>query len=161
MTYCDIVMGIKKSLQQAGPVSRSRGMQRDYLNYLRSVTNIACVFCAMATEEPRSIIEDNAYTLVVKNRFGYTVWDGCEVLEHLMIIPKAHKDTLQSFTKKEVDEWSKVCARYEMQGYSLYTRSPDNITRSILHHHTHFIRLGKRRKKYILYLRKPHILIAK
>ncbi len=71
------------------------------------------------------------HTLVVKNQFGYNVWDGCEVLEHLMIIPKKHRDTLASFTKQELDEWVKTCAEYELKGYSLYTRSQDNITRSI------------------------------
>lgn len=160
---CDttIVMGIKKRLQQAGPSTRSRVMQKKYLEYLDSTKKADCVFCAIPEEEPGSIIKENEHTFVVKNRFGYTVWDGCEVLEHLMIIPKVHRDVLESFTKKESDEWVRVCAEYERKGYSLYTRSLDNITRSILHHHTHFIRLGNRRKKYIIYLRKPHILMTK
>lgn len=154
-------MGIKKRLQQAGPSTRSHTMQRRYLDYLSTPKTFDCDFCAILTTEPTSIVEDNEYTLVINNRFGYTVWDGCEVLEHLMVIPKAHRDALDGFTKKELDEWTKVCAKYEKKGYSLYSRSPDNITRSVLHHHTHFIRLGKRRKKYIIYLRKPHILVAR
>ena len=78
-----------------------------------------------------------------------------------MVIPKDHRDTLINFTDEEAAEWTRVCARYEEKGYSLYTRSQDNITRSIIHHHTHLIRLGKKRKKYIVYIRKPHILMTR
>ena len=145
----------------AGPSTRTRAMQKRYIEYRDTRTNAACIFCNIPEEQPETIIEDNPYTLVVTNRFGYTVWDGCTVLEHLMIIPKKHRDMLASFTKKELEEWSQTCARYEAAGYSLYTRSPENITRSIPHHHTHFIKLGDKRKSYILYLRKPHILITR
>lgn len=154
-------MSLKDWLYQAGPVSRSRMLQRTYIDYLKTVKNDACVFCGVSAKDPEAIIEENKLTYVIKNRFGYTVWDGCAVLEHLMIIPKVHRSSLESFTKKELLEWSEVCARYEQRGYSMYTRSQDNITRSIAHHHTHFIRLANQRKKYIMYIRKPHVLITK
>lgn len=154
-------MGIRKRLRQAGPVSRGVAGQEKYLDYLARTDLPDCVFCAIPTHEPEAIIEDNQHTLVVKNQFPYSVWDGCDVLEHLMVLPKKHRDTLASFTGAEQAEWLKVCAAYEKKGYSLYTRSQDNITRSVLHHHTHFMRFGKARKKYLFYIRKPHILVAK
>ena len=154
-------MNIGKQFQQSGPATRSRAMQRKYNEYLNATKEVACVFCVIRDEQPETIIEENGHTLVVENRFGYMLWDGCEVIEHLMIIPKAHRDEQDSFTEDEMGEWLAESRRYEKKGYSLYTRSQDNVTRSIMHHHTHFIRLGKRRKKYLFYVRKPHILLTK
>ncbi len=96
-------MGISKKLHQAGPATRRPAMQRKYLDYLAILDSSDCVFCAISSKEPESVIEENPHTLVVKNQFGYSVWDGCEVLEHLMIVPKKHRDTLASFTKQELD----------------------------------------------------------
>ena len=154
-------MGLKGRLGQAGPSTRTYEMQRAYNSYQAEQVPGECAFCSVPEGQTGDIVEEGTAVLVVQNRFGYAVWDGCAVLEHLMVIPREHRNTLGSFTKEELHEWTAVCSRYEADGYSLYTRSPDNITKSVAHHHTHFIRLGKRRKKWIFYLRKPHILLTR
>ncbi len=95
-------MNIGKQFQQSGPATRSRAMQRKYNEYLNATKEVACVFCVIRDEQPETIIEENGHTLVVENRFGYMLWDGCEVIEHLMIIPKAHRAVLDSFTEDEM-----------------------------------------------------------
>ena len=145
-----------------GPATRTRAMQKLYTAYLKSrAQNEQCIFCHIPDEQPETILEEHRKMLVVKNRFGYSVWEGCKVTEHLMIIPKSHRHSLSDFTKEEKAEWADICARFEANGYSLYTRSPGNITKSIPHHHTHFIKLKNKRISLMFYVRKPHILIAR
>jgi diadenosine tetraphosphate (Ap4A) HIT family hydrolase len=130
-----------------GPVTRTRAMQREYINYLATRPKVDCIFCLIPDEQPETIVEETANMLVVENRFGYYVWEGCEVTEHLMVLPKRHRSKLSEFTTKEQQEWTALCAAYEEKGYSLYTRSPENITKSIAHHHTHFIKLDTKPRR--------------
>ncbi len=145
-----------------GPVTRTRAMQAAYIEYLTSRTsNPACAFCEIPVDQPETIVSESKTALVVENRFGYSIWEGCKVIEHLMVIPKKHRHALSEFTKQEQAEWMKLTSEYEAAGYSLYTRSPDSITKSVAHHHTHFIKLESKRKKFMLYFRKPHLLLTR
>lgn len=145
----------------AGPATRTRDMQRRYVEYLATRSKDVCIFCHIQSEQAETIIEETAKMLVVTNRFGYSVWEGCAVTDHLMVIPKKHRSAIGDFKEEEKREWLNLCLQYEAQGYSLYTRSPDNITKSIAHHHTHFIKLDNKRKSFMVYLRKPHLLITR
>lgn len=146
---------------QAGPTTRTRAMQRQYVEYLKTLDTNECPFCDIAMKQPESLVKDGKYTQIIKNGFAYSVWEGCRVLDHLMIIPTKHRHVLADLTHQEKNEWIDTCATYEEKGYSLYTRSPDSITKSIGHHHTHFIKLESKRKSFMFYLRKPHIMLTK
>jgi ATP adenylyltransferase len=143
---------------QAGPTTRKRSSQKQYLSYLKSLKKSKCEFCSFSKKSPQ-LIEDLSLFFVVKNIFGYDVWDGCSVNDHLMIVPKRHVDSIGHFTKKEALEYVNVLQKYESMGYSIYSRAAENVTKSIAHQHTHFIKLDNQRKKALFYLRKPHIMV--
>ncbi|MBM3209984.1 hypothetical protein FJZ39_01410 [Candidatus Saccharibacteria bacterium] len=145
-----------------GPSSRTRKHQKIYQNYLREhpQTN-ACSFCTLATDSRNKIIKETKHCFVIKNRFAYNTWDDCAVNEHLMITPKRHIVSLHELTSDEKDEYFSLVCEYEANGYSLYARAASNITKSIAHQHTHFIKLAPTRHKFLFYLRSPHLLFFK
>ena len=98
---------------------------------------------------------------MIKNIFGYDLWDGCGVDEHFMIIPKRHVASLAELTSDERIDYMDTIAKYEADGYSLYARSPGNATKSVVHQHMHFMKIDNVRKKWVLYLRRPHVLWMK
>ncbi len=98
---------------------------------------------------------------MIENIFPYDIWDGHNVEGHLLIIPKKHTDTLSSLSKQARMNLIDAIASYEADGYSVYARAPSNKTKSIVHQHTHLIKVGQKRKKLIVFLRKPHLLISR
>lgn len=98
---------------------------------------------------------------LVDNIFGYEVWDGCVVEQHLMVVPKRHVHTLKDLKKAEKSQLIEQLATYEADGYSIYARAPQNITKSVAHQHTHLVKLAPKRQKLLFYLRKPHVLFTK
>lgn len=119
-----------------------------------------CTFCDFSNL-PNEIIEESNLFWVVENLFKYDFWDSCGVEEHLMIVPKRHVIGISEFNKKEQDEYFKVVSKYENHGYSLYARAPSDITKSVLHQHSHFIKLDRKPKRFVVYAGKPHINIYK
>jgi len=97
--------------------------------------------------------------VVIKNRFQYAVWDGCKVLDHLMVVPKRHVGGLGELTAQEKTEYVDLLAEYEARGYSFYSRAVHSATRSIIHLHTHLIKLDSKSVKGLFYLKKPHVLL--
>ena len=85
--------------------------------------------------------------VVIRNRFPYTLWDGSPVVDHLMIVPKRHIEAAGNFTYEEQQEWSSYALQYEADNYSVYARSAGNGAKSIVHQHTHLIKVGARPKK--------------
>lgn len=144
----------------SGPVTRTRKSEKKYAKHKIMSDKTVCEFCLFSRDHEQ-FIEETSYFWVVKNIFGYDLWEGCEVLEHLMLVPKRHVHALSEFNKPELSEYMKYISRYEDSGYSLYTRTPNSITKSVPHHHTHFIKLDNKRKNSIFYLRKPHVMIYK
>ncbi len=47
-----------------------------------------------------------------------------------MIIPKRHVASLDELTSDEKLDYITLAAKYEADGYSLYARSPGNVTKS-------------------------------
>jgi len=142
---------------QSGPVSRTRSSQRQYVLHKKTAV---CEFCNFTSKSPQFIKDEGKFRLI-KNIFQYDIWDGCRVQEHLMLVPKRHIQSLSELTTQESAQYGKLVGRYESQGYSLYSRAPDNITKSILHQHTHLIKLEPSRRKFLFYLYKPHLLLFK
>lgn len=144
---------------QSGPVSRTRSSQRRYVVHKKASKPAAsCEFCAFTSKSPQFVKKEKQFKLI-KNIFYYDLWDGCKVKEHLMLVPTRHVQSLGELTREEKATYGGLVAKYEASGYSLYSRAPDNITKSVPHQHTHLIKLEPRRQKFLLYLRKPHLLI--
>ena len=100
-----------------------------------------CVFCKI-NEEKSSIIDEFKWFRIIKNIFPYDVWDGYEVSDHLMIVPKQHTETIGDFSKEELQEYVNILAKYEKMGYSIYARAPQNKRKTVSHEHTHLIMLN-------------------
>lgn len=154
-------MNIWRWFNQAGPITRTHKVQAEYRRRLDSSSDGECAFCLITSKQPEGVVEAGELMLVIRNEYGYAVWDGCGVKEHLMVIPREHRATLAGFNEAELKEWQDLLSKYESLGYSLYTRSPDNPTKSVAHHHTHFIKLNKKRRSWLLYVRQPHIMVSR
>lgn len=142
----------------AGPSTRKRSSQKRYTTHLKNSKKSVCEFCNFSADSDQ-VIEELSLFWIVKNTFGYDVWDGCGVEDHLMIVPKRHVDSIASFSDAESLQYMKELQKYEGLGYSIYSRSAENVTKSVAHQHTHFIKLDNKRKKSLLYIRKPHVMI--
>lgn len=116
-----------------------------------------CVFCAY-NDENSGIVDNTKHFWIVKNAFPYDLWDDLDVLEHLMIVPHAHTESLATLPEAAIVEYGKLLARYEDAGFSFYARAQTVITKSVPHQHTHLIKLDNKQKKAIFYLKKPYML---
>ncbi len=118
-----------------------------------------CTFCK-EVGQPR-ILHENATMFVIANRVAYDMFEDLRVLDHLMVIPKRHVESLQDFTDEEKLDHMAIAGDYEARGYSIYSRGSGQVNRSVKHQHTHMMKLGDKKPKFVLYAAKPHILINK
>lgn len=121
---------------KGGVIGRRVEVWQAYQDYRKTCTTV-CGFCSATVNE---VVEVCGTMAVIVNRWPYAAWDGMHVVDHLMVIPARHLLGKQEFTEQEATDWWKVAAEYESRGYSVYTRSPDNASRSMAHLHTHLIR---------------------
>lgn len=96
---------------------------------------------------------------VAANRVSYDIFEDRKVTDHLMVIPKKHHESIQSFNDKEKCDAMNVMGEYEAKGYSVYARGLGSPTRSVKHQHTHLIKLVDKLSKMIIYARKPYVLL--
>lgn len=102
-----------------------------------------CPFCGIESDDPAVVLEENSM-YVIKNRFPYSTFDGQEVTEHLLLIPKRHIISLGGLALREKDDYFGLYAKLEDQGYSAMTRAPGANSRSIQGHvHTHQMKYGR------------------
>ncbi len=142
---------------QAGPLTRTRKSQKKYKEHL-AIPSEGCDFCKFELGiDP--VIKEFKHSWLVNNIYGYDFWDGVEVAEHLLLLPKRHHTKLDEFSESESKELMRLLAQYEQEGYSVYWRAPQNITRSVAHHHIHLIKLKDKRKKALIFIHKPHIVL--
>lgn len=137
--------------------TRRRSVEKAYEKHRANTKPRACNFCAFHTDDGQ-VTREAKHFWIVKNIFGYDIWDSLDVHEHLMIVPKKHKDSLAHFSPAELKEYSELLAEYESDGYSIYSRAPQNKAKTIPHQHTHFLKLGSQTKTMYLFLRKPYLL---
>ena len=116
-----------------------------------------CPFCASATLA--RAVKETKSAYIVPNLTFYDVWEGHNVLDHLIVVPKRHVKSMKDLTEAERLEIIDLIADYESQDYSAYARGVGTITRSVEHQHTHLIKLDHKRPKFSLYLHKPYFLI--
>lgn len=88
------------------------------------------------------IVEKRKHFIVIKNMFPYEIWDGFEVDDHLLVIPKKFTTTISSFDNKYSNEYFQILADYEKKGYSFYARANQNVRKTVAHQHTHLITLN-------------------
>jgi diadenosine tetraphosphate (Ap4A) HIT family hydrolase len=135
---------------------RSRKENKKYDGHLLIPKKVGCVFCA-AKKGYGQCIERYKYCKVLKNRFPYSIWDGQRVMDHLMIVPNKHTDSIGDFSKDEILEYMKVIGEYEEKGYSIYARTPSSTVKSVVHQHTHLIKNTGKDLRLILYIAKPFL----
>lgn len=141
--------------------ARKPTIERDYIKYLaEEKKHKRCAFCLFDASY-NHFVEQTEKFWVVESRFPYAYWDNCRVKEHLMIVPKRHIATFAEFDADESREYFEVMARYEENGYSIYTRAPQNVVKTYPHLHTHLFKLNDRKNKFTLYIEKPFINIHK
>lgn len=116
-----------------------------------------CVFCGDANQE--RMLEDNETMFVIPNRVFYDMFEGRRVEDHVMVIPKAHREGYSEFTEKERSDAMALIGDYETKGYNVYARGMGSPSRSVKHQHTHLIKLIDKPSKVIIFTKKPYILI--
>lgn len=142
-----------------GPMCRTPQKQKEYLKYL--VNSDGCDFCQTASDIHATVIKDMPDFWIINARFPYQIWDGCTVVEHLLLVPKRHVTSVHELTDDEKKSYVDMIGEYEDKGYVVYSRSPRAHTKSMVHHHTHFIKLNATRVQTMVYHKKPHVLIYK
>lgn len=105
-----------------------------------------CSFC-LITQGHEEFIEEGAFFKIITNRFHYSYWDEQEVQHQVMLVPKEHIDSISKLPLKAAEEFLEYISKYEEQGYSVYARPPQSVTKTITHQHTHLIKTDGKRKK--------------
>lgn len=137
--------------------TRSRKEEVGYKRSLRSTDKTECPFCK---ENDSSLIEDGKSFRVIRNIFPYSLWDGQDVEDHLMITPKKHTNSLAGLSSKEKAEYVDLISKYEALGYNLYARAPKSKIKSVVHQHTHLIKNIGETRRFVFLLRKPYIRVV-
>lgn len=114
-----------------------------------------CPFCDPNEISYRLAFETD-HCVVVPNQTPYEVWEHHRVLEHLMVIPKRHVVGLYDLTDEELLDITRIYARFEQQGFSIYARADANPRRSVEHLHHHLIKIEEKPVRFSLLLTKPY-----
>jgi ATP adenylyltransferase len=140
--------------------TRSRKEEKVYKKYLKMTDHSICSFCPIKAGEDQ-FVEETKNFKIIKNIFAYSIWDGQKVVDHLMVTPKKHTDSLAAMAPAEKIEYVDIIEKYESQGYNIYSRAPASAIKSIPHQHTHLIKTEGDSKRFVFLLRKPYIRIVR
>lgn len=133
---------------------RSTKEEHSYKRLRKSDARRDCSFCAI-NEGDAQYVSETTHLKVIRNRTPYSLWDSQGVADHLMVVPKTHTDKLGSLGPEAAVEFIGLIDQYESAGYNLYARSLTSTNRSVVHQHTHLIKLSGREKNFLLMLKKP------
>jgi diadenosine tetraphosphate (Ap4A) HIT family hydrolase len=113
---------------------------QEYRQYQKSQSE--CVFCKISDPNNtiNKILEQNDNFWVIKNLFPYAMFDSIEVVDHLLIVPKQHVESVDKLSKSQRAELIELICRYEDRGYNWMARSASNQAKSVSHQHTHLIK---------------------
>lgn len=123
--------------------------------------SVGCNFCGFDDLKKDEVIKEYKYFWLVKNIFPYDIWDDQGVTDHLMLIPKRHIKSIGDMNDAELLEHSKILGIYEDLGYSIYARASSNVVKSVVHQHTHLLKLDNKEISFMLYNKQPYVLIKK
>ena len=76
-----------------------RQKYKAYRSKIEPIT--ACPFCDHDNETKHRIIKQNKHSYIIQNRTKYDIWEGHDVSEHYMVIPKRHVAHLKELTSEE------------------------------------------------------------
>lgn len=137
--------------------TRKKVNEKIYIAYRKNKASNSCDFCQFNISDEQ-VIHEYKYFWLIKNIFGYDLWDSLDVLDHLMIVPKKHVESIGALTKDAMNEYAAILSNYETKGYSFYARSMGNTSKSVPHQHTHLLKLGTKKKRFFIFLKKPYLL---
>lgn len=142
---------------------RSRKEELKYRKYQKEsradASKVKCLFCDI-NENHEQFLSQTKHFKIIKNIFGYSIWDNQLVAQHLMIVPKKHTTKLGNLPSDAANEFLAIIDKYEDLGFNFYARSPGSIIKSIPHQHTHLIKPAGKRRRLILFLVKPYFRIS-
>ena len=138
--------------------ARSRKEQVEYKTYTNAhnTSGATCQFCAIGSDSPQFVSQTVNFK-IIRNIFSYSVWDGQRVTDHLLVIPVIHTDSLKNIPAVAAKEYLELISAYEQKGYNVYARAPGSNKKSVVHQHTHLIKLDGRHMKFLFHIRKPYI----
>jgi ATP adenylyltransferase len=132
--------------------------RKEYKVYRRHTDRVrrsgVCEFCKI-DKGSNQFVEGTKSFKVIKNIFPYSFWDERQVVDHLMVVPRKHIDTLDDISPTEASEYLKLIGSYESRGYDVFARAPTSVTKSVPHQHTHLIKPDKKRMKMLFFIKKP------
>ena len=137
--------------------TRRKINEKIYVSYRKNKINNDCDFCHFKITDDQVLREFKHFWLI-KNIFSYDLWDSLDVLGHMLIVPKTHVESIGKLSPTALKEYGCILAEYESKGYSFYARAMGNTSKSVPHQHTHLLKLGGKKKRFFLFLKKPYIL---
>lgn len=138
-----------------------RSTKRRYNEMNKEVAQTGqCPFCRHESGIDQAIFS-NDHVFVIPNRVKYDIFEGRRVLEHYMIIPRRHVETLDALTDDERVAVMQIAGDYERRGFNVYARGVGSITRSVKHQHTHLIKVDNNPTKWYVFINKPYFLFHK
>lgn len=142
--------------------ARSRKEEVKYrkLRKLQPDSGDKCRFCTISAGHTE-FIEGSKYFKVITNRFKYSYWDEQDVEHQVMLVPKIHTESISKLPLAAATEFLKYIGKYESEGYSIWARATQSPTKTISHQHTHMIKTNGKRKRIMIYNRKPYMLFIK
>lgn len=117
-----------------------------------------CPFCHAADLK---IKQTNALSYVIHNIYPYHYWEFMGVVDHLLIVPKRHVESLSELSNNEKLEIMNMIAMYEQDGYNVYARTATNSIKTVPHQHTHLIKTNNKLARLFVHLRKPYLLLQR
>ncbi len=124
-----------------------------YKNHL--VKELGCPFC---NPNPKQVLKRIGNFYLIKNIYGYDLWDRRRVVDHLLIVPKKHAKDFKSVGKGDIETYFKIMAKYSGSGYDIFTRAASSRTKSQSHFHTHLIKTSGKLAKIINFSDDPYNL---
>lgn len=118
-----------------------------------------CEFCQL-NEGSDQVVKIHKHFKIIYNIFPYDSWDSHAVIDHLMIVPNTHTESLANLGDEAAIEFVKLVSEYESVGYDVYARSPHSTVKSVPHQHTHLIKTGGKSRRGVVYFKKPYISIS-
>lgn len=119
-----------------------------------------CSYCNDHKNKTYRLVAEGKTMVLVHNRVMYDMFEGQRVTENLMVIPIRHVKSLADFTDEEKLEYMTILGKYEKQNYDIYARGVGSVTRSMVHQHTHLIKMENINKlpRVLFFIRKPYFL---
>lgn len=112
--------------------------KKSELRYVRNKKKqVNCPFCILSNER---IIEETKNFYLIKNIYGYDIWDRRKVKVHLLVISKNHVVALQEIKEDMFQEYMDILGKYSDDGYDIFTRTTVSLTKTQPHFHTHLIK---------------------